>query len=72
MDKFEDILKRLVNVITLVAALTIVVSFIQLIEGSGSTWRKFDRIEVCSVILAGVIAVNYIVFKRITLWHKSK
>lgn len=70
MDKFEDILKRLINVITLGTVLTLVVT---LINDGNSDYRNYrDTYEVCSLILAGVIAVNYIVFRKITLWHKSK
>ena len=66
-----DILKRLLNVVTIVFVLflstTIFFYILGLVENINFNYQKFG---VCFLFGVGILVFNYIVFKKITLWHK--
>ena len=64
-----DILKRLLNVITIgfVLGLTLLI-FITFSEDSIATDNDFA--PYLGLLGIGILVFNYIVFKKITLWHK--
>jgi len=85
MDKFADILKRLMNVLSLLFILHVLFVFLCVASmlifdyplGRDTYLDYGFRRDVhvwYSLILipAALVSINYIVFKRITLWHKSK
>ena len=72
-----DMLKRLLNVMTIVFVIIlpiIIMDFIQFYN-VGTTVLDGDILLMLLVldvvIFVGVLASNYIVFKKITLWHKQ-
>ncbi len=71
-----DMLKRLLNVITIVFVLIlpiIIMDFIQF-KNSGPRLLDQDIYQMLFVLdiamFVGILVFNYIVFKKITLWHK--
>ena len=71
-----DILKRLLNVMTIVFVLIlpiIIMDFIQF-KNSGPRLLDQDIYQMLFVLdiamFVGILVFNYIVFKKITLWHK--
>ena len=72
-----DMLKRLLNVITIVFVLIlpiIIMDFIQF-KNSGPRLLDQDIYQMLFVLdiamFVGILVFNYIVFKKITLWHKQ-
>ena len=73
-----DILKRLLNVVTIafVIVLAIIIMEYILFENGGrsNTLTSLDTVRTLAILdivmFVGVWAFNYIVFKKITLWHK--
>ena len=72
-----DMLKRLLNVMTIVFVIIlpiIIMDFIQFYN-VGTTVLDGDILLMLLVLdvvmFVGVLASNYIVFKKITLWHKQ-
>ena len=70
-------LKRLLNVITIVFVLIlpiIIMDFIQF-KNSGPRLLDQDIYQMLFVLdiamFVGILVFNYIVFKKITLWHKQ-
>jgi hypothetical protein len=65
-----DMLKRLLNVVTIVFVLflstTIFFYILGLVENINFNYLKFG---VCFLFGVGILVFNFIVFKKITLWH---
>lgn len=71
IDKLIGILKRLLNVISIGAFLLLV---IYVLLGFSEGFRQHDTTKLignCFWTLISIAVVNYIVFKKITLWHKN-
>jgi len=72
-----DMLKRFLNVLTIVFVIlfTFLILFFVLVLISGDTLSDENPLLMLVVLdvvmFVGVLATNYIVFKKITLWHKQ-
>jgi hypothetical protein len=71
IDKLTGILKRLLNVCTLGSSITIVFLIISLVIEKNLSRSEGDLFESLILTLLGIAVFNYIVFKKITLWHKN-
>ena len=78
-----DILKRLLNVVTIGFVLLLVITIFFVVghftegrftslNGVNPIWHdpSFGLIVTSMSIFIGILVFNYIVFKKITLWHK--
>ena len=62
-----DMLKRLLNVITIVFVITLAIT----IAGWKAETPSLPELILLNIAMfVGILVFNYIVFKKITLWHK--
>ena len=62
-----DMLKRLLNVITIVFVITLAIT---IVGWKAETPALPQLILLNIAMFVGILVFNYIVFKKITLWHK--
>jgi len=70
-----DMLKRLLNVITIVFVITLATTIVWFVaniySGRDRIWEGVEElISLDIAMFVGILVFNYIVFKKITLWHK--
>jgi len=70
-----DMLKRLLNVVTIFFVLFLALGIYFGADMYFSNYQKFvedlpDFVGMVIWMLAAILAFNYIVFKKITLWHR--
>lgn len=72
MGKFADVVKRLLNVAVILCTLLSVFLALVVIIGGVSNWVEFVSSNIFPIIIAYavVVGLNYILYGRLTLWHK--
>lgn len=67
------IIKRLLNVLTLLATAYLVVLLFIIVTSGVANWNEFLGINggILAICYGIIAAINYIVFGKATLWHKN-
>ena len=67
------ILKRLLNVISVLATLFLLVLCWTMISGSVTNWFLFTEKNLVPLFLVyvAIFIINYVVFGKLVIWHKK-
>ena len=73
MEKFTDVVKRLLNVVVVLCTLFAAFLGLIVIFGAVANWSEFVISGVAPVVVvyAVVAGLNYILYGKVTLWHKA-
>jgi hypothetical protein len=69
----QVIFKRLINLVSIIAILALSLFIVMMISGSVANWVVFTEINLLPLVLVFIfiLAVNYVAFGKLTIWHKS-
>ena len=69
----QAVFKRLINVISIIATLALGLFIVMMVSGSVANWVVFTEANLIplALVFICIVAINYVAFGKITIWHKS-